>query len=59
LQEAIVLAAYIDAAMRNAHYEFLEGGEGCSGKIPGLQGVWANTDSLEACRDELREILEE
>ena len=27
--------------------------------IPGLQGVWANADTLEACRDELREVLEE
>ncbi|MFQ5629433.1 MAG: type II toxin-antitoxin system HicB family antitoxin [bacterium] len=25
----------------------------------GLQGVWANADSLEVCRDELREVLEE
>ena len=29
------------------------------GKIPWLQGVWANADTLEACRDELREVLEE
>ena len=45
--------------MRSAHYEILDGGEGYVGKIPGLQGVWANADTLEACRDELREVLEE
>ena len=45
--------------MRKAHYDLLEGGEGYIGKIPKLQGVWANADSLEACRDELREVLEE
>ncbi len=55
----IMLTAYINAAMRNAHYEILEGGEGYVGKISGLQGVWANADTLEACRDELREVLEE
>ena len=54
-----MLTAYINAAMRNAHYELLEDGEGYVGKIPMLQGIWANADTLEACRDELREVLEE
>ena len=45
--------------MRKAHYDLLEGGEGYIAKIPKLEGVWANADSLEACRDELREVLEE
>ena len=35
-----MLTAYINAAMRSAHYDILEGGEGYIGKIPGLQGVW-------------------
>jgi predicted RNase H-like HicB family nuclease len=54
-----MLTAYINAAMRIAHYELLDGGGGYIGKIPGLQGVWANSDTLEACRDELREVLGE
>jgi len=54
-----MLTAYINAAMRKAHYEILPDNEGYSGKIEGLQGVWANADSLEACREELREVLEE
>ena len=54
-----MLTAYKDAAMRSAHYELMEDGEGYFGKIPKLQGVWANADTLEACRDELREVLEE
>ena len=54
-----MLTAYINAAMRSAHYEILESDEGYVGKIPELQGVWANADSLESCRDELREVLEE
>ena len=54
-----MLTAYINAAMRSAHYELLEDGEGYVGKIPKLQGVWENANTLEACRDELREVLEE
>jgi predicted RNase H-like HicB family nuclease len=29
------------------------------GEIPGLEGVWATADTLEACRDELEDVLEE
>jgi hypothetical protein len=43
-----MLTAYINAAMRSAQYEILDVGEGYFGKIPGLQGVWENADSLEA-----------
>ena len=54
-----MLTAYIKAALRKAHYEILPDGEGYFGAIDGLQGVWANAETLEACRDELREVLEE
>ena len=54
-----MLTAYINAAMRKAHYEILPDQEGYFGTIDGLQGVWANADTLEACREELREVLEE
>ncbi len=54
-----MLTAYINAAMRKAHYEILPDGEGYFGTIDGLQGVWANADTLEACREELQEVLEE
>jgi predicted RNase H-like HicB family nuclease len=54
-----VLTAYINAAMRKARYEILPDGEGYFGTIDGLQGVWANAETLEACREELREVLEE
>jgi len=29
------------------------------GEIPGFDGVYANSATLEACREELREVLEE
>jgi predicted RNase H-like HicB family nuclease len=54
-----MLTSYINAAMRKAHYDILPDGEGYIGKIEANQGVWANADTLEACRDELREVLEE
>lgn len=45
--------------MRRAKYEILEGDEGFYAEIPGFQGVWANAQTLEACREELAEVLEE
>jgi len=54
-----MLTAYIQAAMCKAAYEILPDKEGSFGKIEGLQGVWANADTLEGCRDELKEVLEE
>ena len=53
-----MLTDYIDAAMRRAKYEILEDNEGFWGEIPGFQGVWANADTLEECRDELQSVLE-
>ncbi len=29
------------------------------GKIPGFEGVYSEGETLEACRDELEEVLEE
>lgn len=45
-----MVTAYINAALRKAHYEILPDGEGYFGSIEGLQGVWAQADALEACR---------
>jgi predicted RNase H-like HicB family nuclease len=54
-----MLTEYIKAAMRRAHYEILPDGEGFFGKIEGFQGVWAHSNTLENCREELQEVLEE
>ncbi|MEK7699314.1 MAG: type II toxin-antitoxin system HicB family antitoxin [Planctomycetota bacterium] len=54
-----MFTAYINAAMKKAHYEILPNNEGYFGKIANLQGVWANADNLETCREELKEVLEE
>lgn len=53
-----MLSEYIRAAMRRAHYEILEDDGTFYGEIPGFEGVWANAATLEACREELEEVLE-
>ncbi len=54
-----MLTEYIQAALRRAKYEILPEDKTYYGNIPGLQGVWANAETLEACREELREVLED
>jgi len=53
-----MLTSYIRAAMRRARYEILPDGT-YYGSIPDLPGVWASAATLEACRDELQEVLED
>lgn len=43
--------------MRQAKYEILSDGT-FYGEIPGLKGVYANSSALEACREQLQEVLE-
>ena len=52
-----MLTSYIQAAMRKARYDILEDGT-YYGEIPGFQGVFANAPTLEACREQLQEVLE-
>lgn len=54
-----MLTNYLRAAMRQAKYEILPDDGTFYGEIPGFQGVYANADTLEACREELEEVLEE
>jgi predicted RNase H-like HicB family nuclease len=54
-----MLTEYLRLAMAKAHYEILADGEGFYGEIPGFQGVLAQAESLEGCRDELAQTLED
>ncbi len=54
-----MLSQYIQAAMRQAKYEILSDDGTYYGEIPSFQGVWANAETLEGCREELSEVLEE
>lgn len=53
-----MLLQYIEAAIKQAEYKKLENNT-WFGEIPGFQGVWANASSVENCRSELIEVLEE
>jgi len=54
-----MLLEYLHAALRQARYEILPDDGSYYGEIPACEGVYANADSLEDCREELREVLEE
>ena len=54
-----MLTQYIQTAMRQAKYKILPDDGSFYGEILGFQGVWANAETLEDCREELAEVLEE
>jgi len=54
-----MLLEYINAALRHARYEILKDDGTYYGEIPECNGVYANAATLEVCREELREVLEE
>ena len=54
-----MLLEYINAALRHARYEILKDDGTYYWEIPACNGVYANAATLEACREELREVLEE
>ena len=52
------MTEYVTAALRHAHYEVMEDGQ-FWGEVSELQGVWARAETLEGCREELREVIED
>jgi predicted RNase H-like HicB family nuclease len=53
-----MIRQYVDEALRRAHYDKLEDGTFCA-EIADLQGVLAAGKTLEECRDQLAEVVEE
>ena len=53
-----MLSEYIHKALEKARYKVLEDGTWFV-EIPGFEGVWANAGTVEECRHELMEVLEE
>lgn len=53
-----MLVEYIQAAIENAEYKKLDDGSWFA-EISGFEGVWANGKTVEECRKELVEVLEE
>ena len=53
-----MLTKYIHEAMKLAKYKILEDNS-YYGSIPGFRGVMANAETLEECREQLQDVLEE
>jgi len=53
-----VLFEYIQGALEKAEYKILDDRTWFA-EIPGFEGVWANSKTVEGCRKELVEVLEE
>ena len=54
-----MLMKYIQTALHNAKYEILEDDGSFYGEIPACNGVCSNAATLEECREQLEEVLEE
>lgn len=54
-----MLTHYLKTALRRAHYEILPDDGQYYGAIAECNGVYATASSLEACREQLEEVLEE
>ena len=46
-------------ALENAHYEIIKDEEPFYGEVPSLAGVWATGKTLEECRRNLAEAIED
>ena len=53
-----MIRQYVETALRKARYEKLRDGT-FYGEVPRLRGVLATGASLEACRNQLAEVVEE
>jgi predicted RNase H-like HicB family nuclease len=54
-----MLIKYIHAALEHAKYEIIDDEEPYYGEVPELQGVWASGKTLEECRKNLEEVIDE
>ena len=53
-----MLSSYISKKLKEARYKILKDGT-YFGAVPTIKGVWANARTLENCRTELTEVLED
>jgi len=54
-----MLLRYIQTALEQAHYEMIEDEEPFYGEVAALPGVWATGKTLEGCRRNLAEAIED
>jgi predicted RNase H-like HicB family nuclease len=53
-----MIRAYVETALRRARYDKLQDGTFCA-EVPRRRDVLATDDTLEDCRDQLAEVVEE
>ena len=53
-----MIRQYVEQALRMARYDKLED-DTYHGEVPRLRGVLASGETLEACREQLAEVVEE
>ena len=53
-----MIRQYVDEALKTARYDKLGGGT-FYGKVPRLRGVMTTASTLERCREQLGEVIEE
>ncbi len=54
-----MFSTYLNAALARAKYDQLDEGEGYFGSIPDFHGAWTEGSTLDECRAELAEVVEE
>ena len=54
-----MLVQYIQTALECAHYEIIKDEEPFYGEVPPLAGVWATGKTLEECRRNLAQAIED
>jgi predicted RNase H-like HicB family nuclease len=54
-----MITEYINEALSRAKYELIEDENPYYGEIPELQGVWAAGKTLEECRHNLAEVVDD
>ena len=54
-----MFSEYIEAALTQAEYKTIENDEPYFASVPDLPGVWATGNTIEECRKELIEVIEE
>ena len=53
-----MLTEYIEEALKKAQYEIIDDDEPYYGEVLELKGVWATGNTLEECRNNLKDVIE-
>ncbi len=53
-----MLTEYIEEALEKAQYEIIDDDEPYYGEVLELKGVWATGNTLEECRNNLKDVIE-